>query len=503
MYKRLSAFVVTFIFFFLLLTNSAFAQTLPTIGANLNDYVPPDESECDINVSPSQEHPIQNAIDAANPGDTICVGPGDYYENLSTYKSIRLSGSGLTSKIHGIIQYSTISIRASNVTVEGFVIIGIGTTRYHSAIVLSASDIPSISGDIIRYNYIISGTGAQALRTEGNLTGNPTSSVIENNVFEGHNSLDAIVHISDSGENKVFINNTIIGTVSAWEYNHWGSALWLTSPYSIINRNVFRATGYNGQVYSAHTITVHENNFINDARYKLHNYPIEGILNAENNWWGVTNPDYYATGSVVGPNIDFIPFMTTPFPEYPVPQIPTNQLPVAKVGVDQTVLVNELVTLDGSQSYDPDSDTITYSWSEDASNPQSGILSDPSSVNPTFTPTVAGVYQFTLVVNDGQANSNPDTVTVTVQTPAEAIDDLIVEVGDINAVQGIVNSLDAKLDAALNALSDLNENNDQAAINSLNSFINSVEAQRGNQITDEQADILIAAVQAIIDSLLI
>lgn len=69
--------------------------------------------------------------------------------------------------------------------------------------------------------------------------------------------------------------------------------------------------------------------------------------------------------------------------------------------------------------------------------------------------------------------------------------------------QGIENSLDAKLDAAQQALSDVNQNNNQAAINSLQAFISAVEAQRGNQITNQQADILIAAAQAIINSLII
>ena len=70
-----------------------------------------------------------------------------------------------------------------------------------------------------------------------------------------------------------------------------------------------------------------------------------------------------------------------------------------------------------------------------------------------------------------------------------------------NLQQGIENSLDAKLDSALNALSDVNQNNNQAAINSLQAFINAVNAQRGSKITNEQADALVAVAQAIINSL--
>ena len=46
-----------------------------------------------------------------------------------------------------------------------------------------------------------------------------------------------------------------------------------------------------------------------------------------------------------------------------------------------------------------------------------------------------------------------------------------------------------------------NKNNDDAAIDSLNAFINAVEAQRGKEITETEAEELISKVQAIIDLL--
>lgn len=72
----------------------------------------------------------------------------------------------------------------------------------------------------------------------------------------------------------------------------------------------------------------------------------------------------------------------------------------------------------------------------------------------------------------------------------------------LNLQKGISNSLDAKLYAALQALDDLKENNDVAAINALQAFINAVEAQRGKKISQEDADDLIAAAQEIIDLLI-
>ena len=62
--------------------------------------------------------------------------------------------------------------------------------------------------------------------------------------------------------------------------------------------------------------------------------------------------------------------------------------------------------------------------------------------------------------------------------------------------KGIANSLDSKLDTVCRALDDFNANNDGAAANALNAFINEVEAQSGGQIPVEDADALI--VQALI-----
>jgi hypothetical protein len=46
-----------------------------------------------------------------------------------------------------------------------------------------------------------------------------------------------------------------------------------------------------------------------------------------------------------------------------------------------------------------------------------------------------------------------------------------------------------------------NKNNELAAIDSLNAFINAVEAQRGKEITEIEAEELISKVQATIDLL--
>jgi hypothetical protein len=85
--------------------------------------------------------------------------------------------------------------------------------------------------------------------------------------------------------------------------------------------------------------------------------------------------------------------------------------------------------------------------------------------------------------------------------PAELLLKLMQTVINLNLQHGISNSLDAKLSAAMQALDDINENNDVAAINTLQAFINAVEAQRGSKIPEVAADALIDSTQVIIDLL--
>ena len=78
---------------------------------------------------------------------------------------------------------------------------------------------------------------------------------------------------------------------------------------------------------------------------------------------------------------------------------------------------------------------------------------------------------------------------------------LVLTVEEMNIQSGIWNSLDAKLDAALNAIDDLNANNDKAALNSMVAFTNAVEAQQGKQISDFDAALLLIDANIIISKL--
>jgi hypothetical protein len=80
--------------------------------------------------------------------------------------------------------------------------------------------------------------------------------------------------------------------------------------------------------------------------------------------------------------------------------------------------------------------------------------------------------------------------------------DLLIELSEsidaMNLHKGTANSLKAKLNAALRLLEDDNENNDVAAVNLLEAFINAIQAQYDKKIPAAEADILIEIAQEII-----
>jgi hypothetical protein len=116
---------------------------------------------------------------------------------------------------------------------------------------------------------------------------------------------------------------------------------------------------------------------------------------------------------------------------------------------------------------------------------------------------VAGPNETDLDGNPRVVNSIIDMGAYEVQVaePADLIAELLEEVGGLGLPGGIENSLMAKLNAALRALEDENENNDAAAVNTLEAFINAVETHRGKKIPEAEADALIAAAQEIIELL--
>lgn len=92
-----------------------------------------------------------------------------------------------------------------------------------------------------------------------------------------------------------------------------------------------------------------------------------------------------------------------------------NQIPISKAGPDQIIALNSNASLDGSSSFDPDEEPISYLWSQTEGSTIS--LSDTASSQPTFKATILGTYSFSLVVTDNTgASSASDIVAITVRS---------------------------------------------------------------------------------------
>lgn len=92
-----------------------------------------------------------------------------------------------------------------------------------------------------------------------------------------------------------------------------------------------------------------------------------------------------------------------------------NLPPMANAGPDQTVEGGAAVTLDGSDSSDPDdSDSLTFSWIQTSGTTVS--LSNANTATPAFTaPNVTETLTFELTVADSNGGSDTDTINVDVE----------------------------------------------------------------------------------------
>jgi hypothetical protein len=98
-----------------------------------------------------------------------------------------------------------------------------------------------------------------------------------------------------------------------------------------------------------------------------------------------------------------------------------NRKPVANAGRCQSVPAGSTVQLDGSRSWDPNGDPLTYAWSI-VKKPRGSAaqLGSADTVTTSFVADLPGHYIIRLLVSDGFVASHPSLVVVNATPPQPA-----------------------------------------------------------------------------------
>ncbi|TKG93483.1 choice-of-anchor D domain-containing protein [Puteibacter caeruleilacunae] len=99
-----------------------------------------------------------------------------------------------------------------------------------------------------------------------------------------------------------------------------------------------------------------------------------------------------------------------------------NEKPIAIIGEDQSVGPNTLIQLDGSKSYDPEGKPLTYTWTSSSFRVK---FSDCHCAKPTFMTPDDNSKHFliiSLVVNDGEQDSEKASIKVIVDPKTTKVD---------------------------------------------------------------------------------
>jgi len=190
---------------------------------------------------------IQEAINAANSGNTIYVRNGTYYEHVVVNKTISLVGENKSNTIiDGKGSGNVISVSTNNVNIRGFTIQSSGWTITQSSVYVYHSSGNKISDNIVR-----------------------------NNLYG--------IHLYYSGENTV-VNNTILdnrygvsltsatnNVVSNNNFSNNPDGIWLSfSPYNTFSRNNISSSTFNAVSLSTSTDNVFSNNTVLNNNYGFH-----------------------------------------------------------------------------------------------------------------------------------------------------------------------------------------------------------------------------------------
>ena len=275
---------------------------------------------CNITVDDSivgDRDTIQEGVNLANAGETVCVAEGNYNE-FTVNKALTVRGltdpEGLNAAIvkpSNVAATALALVTASNVTITGLKFNGDGLSIAGQAAGVQVSPIgSSLSNVNITYNYVKSIVAATGYAAKGIQWFTDTNSGLQlSNSSIKHNTIDKIGAIDKGGygvqtvgsmSNVAIENNTISNTMGAWgagiAVDTKDTSLTAMSGNTISLNQIMNnaapifAVQIENRVNAA-GVGVHQNN-IDTLLYGGGNAVLgtEGTVNAENNWFGTATP---------------------------------------------------------------------------------------------------------------------------------------------------------------------------------------------------------------------
>ena len=197
---------------------------------------------------------IQAGIDAAEYGDTVCVAPGTYYENITLKDGINLLGVGADVTIIDANGYGdVVDARANNVTICGFTLRNSG--EFDLGHTSCGVYVFGRYAPVIRNNVIVS-----------NRTGigiwYGTNPDIRNNIIKSNSNGFYIYGLEESPSNPGIINNTIVNN----EKNGITLRV-MVSPIIMNNIIAGHITGINHNYVTGSPTLSYNNLWHNDVNY--------------------------------------------------------------------------------------------------------------------------------------------------------------------------------------------------------------------------------------------
>ena len=185
---------------------------------------------------PDDYSTIQEAINAASPGDTVCVKAGTYYENPVVNKTLSLVGENAANTTIDGANFSggnveVIYIDASWVNLTGFTIRNSAPYRY-GGIYLDNASYCNIFGNNITHNDVGVCLGPSTAASHSN-----SNRIAGNNITNNGIGVKLGNGVGSAKDNNVVGNNIT--------NNAKGIYLWLSSGNSIVGNNI-RANEYEG-----------------------------------------------------------------------------------------------------------------------------------------------------------------------------------------------------------------------------------------------------------------